>query len=186
MTPRHRDVGVRHVGVPAGLLVVVGVVGGVVTVVTVRGIVVTVVGGGVVGVVLSVVGDILGLVVTVVVGAVVADVERRRSGAASSRGGGGDRARPALAGGRRTTGERLRPRWWLHECRTVGRLADYLLDRAGRRLPEAFRDRFAEEWQDHRTHYRGWRLLWWAFCVRATAFRTAGELQQARLPRPDR
>jgi hypothetical protein len=36
-------------------------------------------------------------------------------------------------------------------CLTVEGLVNHLLDRAARQLPQAFRDRFAEEWQDHRT-----------------------------------
>jgi hypothetical protein len=65
-------------------------------------------------------------------------------------------------------------------------LAEYLLVRAVRRLPEGFRERYAEEWYEHRTHRSGCRLLWWALCVRATAARTGRELQDARLPRLDR
>src|SRR5262249_46054743 len=42
-------------------------------------------------------------------------------------------------------------------CLTVDRLVDHLLDWAARQIPEPFRERFAEEWQDHRTHRRGVR-----------------------------
>jgi hypothetical protein len=65
-------------------------------------------------------------------------------------------------------------------------LVDHLLDRAVLLLPDDDRERWAEEWAEHRTHRSGLRLLWWAWCVRATASRTAGELRHARLPRPDR
>ncbi|MGH3808722.1 MAG: hypothetical protein ACRDRU_19260 [Pseudonocardiaceae bacterium] len=68
-------------------------------------------------------------------------------------------------------------------CTSVDRLVDYLLDRAVGKLPEAFRARFVEEWQDHREHYSGWRLVWWALCVRATAMRVVAALGPARLPR---
>jgi len=86
------------------------------------------------------------------------------------------RSRAAVASGR---GHRLR----IHE--TVDYLVDYLVERAVRRLPEGARDRFAEEWLDHRSHLQGWRLLWWALCVRATAALTASELEHARLPRAE-
>ncbi|MCM3883326.1 hypothetical protein [Frankia sp. R82] len=68
----------------------------------------------------------------------------------------------------------------------VNRLATHLLDRASCQLPEPFQERFAEEWADHRTQYRGWRLLWWALCVRVTATRTARELRHSQLPHADR
>lgn len=71
----------------------------------------------------------------------------------------------------------------LSACTSVDRLADYLLDRAVGKLPEASRARFAEEWQDHRQHYSGWRLVWWALCVRATAMRTVAALGPSQLPR---
>lgn len=57
------------------------------------------------------------------------------------------------------------------------------LDQAVKKLLEASKARFAEEWQGHRTHYSGWRLVWWALCVRATAIRTVAALGPARLPR---
>ncbi|MGH3916804.1 MAG: hypothetical protein ACRDTC_25855 [Pseudonocardiaceae bacterium] len=63
-------------------------------------------------------------------------------------------------------------------------LVDYLLDRAVDKFPEGFGARFAEEWTDHRQHYSGWRLVWWALCVRATAMRTVTALgRPTRLPR---
>ncbi|MBV9313139.1 MAG: hypothetical protein JO100_05210 [Pseudonocardia sp.] len=71
----------------------------------------------------------------------------------------------------------------LSACTSVERLVDHLLDRAVGKLPEASRARFAEEWQDHRTHLSGWRLVWWALCVRALAMRTAAALGPSRLPR---
>jgi hypothetical protein len=71
----------------------------------------------------------------------------------------------------------------LHACASVDRLVDYLLDRAVEKLPAAASARFAEEWQDHRQHYSGWRLVWWALCVRATAMRTDAVLGPAGLPR---
>jgi hypothetical protein len=71
----------------------------------------------------------------------------------------------------------------LHACASVDRLVDYLLDRTVEKLPAATRARFAEEWQDHRQHYSGWRLVWWALCVRATAMHTVASLGPARLTR---
>ena len=71
----------------------------------------------------------------------------------------------------------------LQACTSVDRLVDYLLDRTVEKLPAAASARFAEEWQDHRKHYSGWRLVWWALCVRATAMRTVAALGPARLPR---
>jgi hypothetical protein len=71
----------------------------------------------------------------------------------------------------------------LHACASVDRLVDYLLDRTVEKLPAATGARFAEEWQDHRQHYSGLRLVWWALCVRATARRTVATLGPARLPR---
>ncbi len=68
----------------------------------------------------------------------------------------------------------------------IDRAINHLLARGARVIPESFRERFVEEWADHRTHYRGWRLLWWALCVRVTATRTAGELRAAQVPHPDR
>jgi hypothetical protein len=65
----------------------------------------------------------------------------------------------------------------------VDGLVDYLLERAVDTLPAAARARFAEEWLDHRQHYCGWRLVWWALWVRATALRTVAALGPARLPR---
>jgi hypothetical protein len=65
----------------------------------------------------------------------------------------------------------------------VERLVDYLLDRAVDTLPAVARARFAEEWLDHRQHYSGWRLVWWALWVRATALRTVAALEPARLSR---
>lgn len=53
---------------------------------------------------------------------------------------------------------------------------DHLLGQGVQALPAPFRERFAEEWADHRSHYRGWRLLWWALCVRVTTTRTRRKL----------
>lgn len=70
--------------------------------------------------------------------------------------------------------------------RLVEALVDHLHLRAVALLPiGADRERWAEEWAEHRTHLRGVRLVWWALCTRATASRTAAELRHARLPRPD-
>jgi choline-glycine betaine transporter len=68
-------------------------------------------------------------------------------------------------------------------CTSVERLVDYLVNRALDTLPAAARARFAEEWQDHRQHYAGWRLVWWALWVRATARRTVTALGPAGLSR---
>ena len=106
----------------------------------------------------------------------------------------------ARAGGRGSRGRWTRSSGWsgglgwlrasrggmrrlLSACTSVERLVDYLLDRAVGKLPEVSRARFAEEWQDHRTHFSGWRLVWWALCVRALAMRTAAALGPSRLPR---
>lgn len=70
-----------------------------------------------------------------------------------------------------------------HACTSVDRLGDYLLDRAVDKLPAAASARFSEEWRDHRQHYSGWRLVWWALWVRATAMRTVTALEPARLSR---
>ena len=56
------------------------------------------------------------------------------------------------------------------------RLVGYLLTKALQKLPEIFRDRFAEEWHDHRTRKSGTNLVWWALWVRITARRTATAL----------
>ncbi len=69
---------------------------------------------------------------------------------------------------------------------SVTELVDYLLACAASRLPEDDRERWVEEWADHRTHLTGIHLLWWALCTRVTASRTADELRHARLPHPDR
>jgi hypothetical protein len=98
-------------------------------------------------------------------------VRRTRSSGVSTRVG---RPRVSFSGGMR----RL-----LQAGTSVDRLVDYLLDRAVDKLPVAAGARFAEEWRDHRQHYRGWRLLWWALCVRATAMRTVAELGPARRAR---
>jgi hypothetical protein len=71
----------------------------------------------------------------------------------------------------------------LHACTSVDRLVDCLLDRAVEKLPAVASARFAEEWQDHRQHRSGWRLVWWALCVRATARHTVAGLGPAGLPR---
>jgi hypothetical protein len=70
-----------------------------------------------------------------------------------------------------------------HACTSVDRLVDYLLDRAVDKLPAAASARFTEEWRDHRQHYSGGRLVWWALCVRAMAMRTVTALEPARLSR---
>jgi len=56
------------------------------------------------------------------------------------------------------------------------RLVGHLLTKALQKLPEIFRDRFAEEWQDHRTRKSGKDLVCWALWVRITARRTATAL----------
>jgi hypothetical protein len=64
----------------------------------------------------------------------------------------------------------------------IDRLVDWLLDSAVRQLPDGLRDRWAEEWAEHRTQRRGWRLVWWALCLRAVASRTGKEYRRAQLP----
>src|SRR5439155_26150065 len=56
----------------------------------------------------------------------------------------------------------IRP--WSQACTWVDRLVGYLVDSSVRRLPEVLRDRYVEEWADHRTRLRGLRLVWWAMC----------------------
>jgi two-component system NarL family response regulator len=92
---------------------------------------------------------------------------------------------PSLGwGGRRTVDRNARQRLY---AVTVDRWVEASLAGALRRLPGQERARWAEEWSDHRSQQRGHlRMLWWAWCVRATASRTAGELGHARLPRPNR
>jgi cobalamin synthase len=84
-------------------------------------------------------------------------------------------------GSPRVSGDGLRH--LLSACTSVDRLVDYLLVWAAGKLPEASRARFAEEWHDHRQHYSGWRLVWWALCVRATAMRTVAALGPSPLSR---
>jgi hypothetical protein len=138
-----------------------------------------VIGGGVVlsGVVIG--ASVGGVDVVDVVDDFFADVRRARKGGRGRTGlrVGGWR-RPESGDVSDTPGVRLA---WV----SAGRLAEYLVARAVRR-PEGFRERYAEEWYEHRTHRSGWPLLWWALCVRATAARTGRELQDARLPHLDR
>jgi len=55
---------------------------------------------------------------------------------------------------------------------SINRLVTHLLTVSLRRLPEELRGRYREEWANHHTHLQGWRLTWWALCLRATASRT--------------
>jgi hypothetical protein len=64
----------------------------------------------------------------------------------------------------------------------IDRLVSYLLDSAVQQLPDGLWDRWAEEWAEHRTQRRGWRLVWWALCLRAVASRTGQEYRRAQLP----
>jgi hypothetical protein len=96
----------------------------------------------------------------------------------------GRRTRSGGVGGLRVCRGGTR-RGLLGACTSVECLVDYLLDRAVDRLPAAVRARFAEEWLDHRQHYCGWQLVWWALWVRATALRTVTALEPARLPREE-
>jgi hypothetical protein len=137
------------------------------------------VNGGVNGV--DFVGGVVGVGVSVLGGVVILLIARGRGHSVRGR-----RPRPSgLPGGvgwlRVSLGGTMRR--LLHACTSVDRLVDYLLDRTVDKLPAAVSARFAEEWQDHRTHYSGWRLVWWALCVRATALRTVAALGPARLPR---
>ncbi|MGH4006915.1 MAG: hypothetical protein ACRDTH_01875 [Pseudonocardiaceae bacterium] len=140
---------------PTRLLAVVGVV------------------GGVVGVVVGGVGGVVGGVLIDNAQGRGRSVRVRRTQSSGWRGGLGG-LRVSLCGNMR----RL-----LQACTSVDRLVDYLLNRTVEKLPAAASARFAEEWQDHRKHYSGWRLVWWALCVRATAMRTVTALGPARLPR---
>ncbi|WP_157240790.1 hypothetical protein [Catenuloplanes japonicus] len=63
-----------------------------------------------------------------------------------------------------------------------GRLVAFLLRSALAQLPEPVRDRWSEEWADHCSCQEGWRLVWWALCLRATAARTGREIRRAHLP----
>jgi hypothetical protein len=72
----------------------------------------------------------------------------------------------------------------LSPYRVAAAIVELLLARAIRRMPARFRDRYREEWRDHRLRHRGsMAQLWWATCVWATAGRTARELQRPDLPR---
>ena len=64
----------------------------------------------------------------------------------------------------------------------VGLLVSALLHGALLRLPLEVRDRWAEEWSDHGSQQRGWRLVWWAMCLRLAAGRMGRECRRARLP----
>lgn len=164
--------------VGVGLAVLVGgilgvLIGGVlIGGVFVPGVLVLVLGGG--GGVLVIGALVLGVTVDVVLGQVrVHSVQGHRtpSSGLSGRSGG---LRVSRSGALRDL---------LHACTSVERLADYLLDRAIDKLPPTARARFAEEWQDHRQHRSGWRRLWWALGVRATARRIVTALGPAQLPR---
>ncbi len=159
----------RRVGVVLGVLALVGV-GAVLAAAADADGVVLAVDVGVLAGVAGVADRVWTLARTLVRGRSVR-VRRTRS---SGRSGG--------AGGRRVCrGDTLRG--LLRAAPSVDRLVDYLLDRAVDTLPAASRARFAEEWQDHRQHYCGWRLVWWALWVRATAPRTVTALEPARLSR---
>jgi hypothetical protein len=156
---------------PTGLAVVTAAGGGVVVAFVAAGVVVAFIAAGVVVAFVA-----AAAAVAAVVGFVQGrgrSVRVRRTRSSGSPGGVGWR-RVSLGG----TMRRL-----LRACASVDRLVDYLLDRAVEKLPAPARARFAEEWQDHRQHYSGWRLVWWALCVRATALRTVAGIGSARLPR---
>lgn len=68
---------------------------------------------------------------------------------------------------------------------TAERLVSILLQSALAQLPPQVRERWAEEWAEHGAQRNGWRLVWWALCVRATATRTGREYRCARLPQGD-
>jgi hypothetical protein len=167
------------------LLGVIGVVVGV----GVIGVVVSVIGVVVVSVV-GIVGGDVGIVGVGVLGGVVVGVVFRARAQVRTQ---SHRVRvrrtrsSGLPGGvgwlRVSRGGTLRH--LLHACTSMDRLVDYLLDRAVDTLPVAASARFAEEWQDHRQHYSGWRLVWWALCVRVTARRTVTALGLTRLPRDE-
>jgi hypothetical protein len=137
------------------------------------GIPIVVAGGGVAGIGA---GGLGGLAAAGLVARVLTLVLQDRRVRSSSRSGGVEWPRFCRDG----TLRRL-----LRACISVERLVDYLLDRALDTLPVAARARFAEEWGDHRRHYAGWRLVWWALCVRATAPRTNTALGPARFPREE-
>lgn len=62
----------------------------------------------------------------------------------------------------------------------VAVVVDHVLASAVDRLPETDRDRWAEEWNDHRLmHDHVFGLLWWAICLRASAARLAAALEVA-------
>jgi hypothetical protein len=63
-----------------------------------------------------------------------------------------------------------------------GRLAAVLVHGAVLQLPHEQRERWAEEWAEHGAHRTGWRLLWWALCLRATAARTGREYRRVQVP----
>jgi hypothetical protein len=164
------------IGVSGVLIGVIGVLSGVI---------------GVIGGVLSVLSGVIGVIFVVLSGVIgvigdIGDVlvrerwQAMRSSRQGGRSGGSGLAQPAWRRPQAAEGDAGRR---LLVCLTVDGLVNHLLDRAARQLPQAYRDRFAEEWQDHRTHLHGLRLVWWALCARATAFRTGHELRRVELPR---
>jgi hypothetical protein len=157
-----------------GVVAVVGVVGVVAAIIGVALVVVNAADAAVITFV-GAVGVVAAVAVVVAVVGAAAQIRGRRIRRTRSSGAsGGLELRVSLGGNTR----RL-----LHACTSVDRLVDYLLDRTVEKLPAAASARFAEEWQDHRQHYSGWRLVWWALWVRATALRTVTALGPARLPR---
>lgn len=62
-------------------------------------------------------------------------------------------------------------------------LADHFLANATRRLPEAHRDRWHDEWLDHRDQLHGWRLVWWAWGVRTAARRISAIVREPEVGR---
>jgi hypothetical protein len=161
-----------------GVVAVFGVVGAAAAVVGVVAVVVDAVGAGQQGraLAITVIGAVVvAAVVGVGVAGVAAQIRGRRIRRTQSSGASGGLGLRVSRGGNM--------QHLLHACTSLDRLVDYLLDRAVDKLPAADSDRFAEEWRDHRQHFSGWRLVWWALCVRATAMHTVTALGPARLPR---
>jgi hypothetical protein len=88
------------------------------------------------------------------------------------------RWRSPIARGRRRSGPEVVDRPMVDGDWLIG----VLLRSALEQLPVEVRERWAEEWVEHSAHRSGWRLVWWAACVRATAVRTGREYRRARLP----
>ncbi|EIV93656.1 hypothetical protein [Frankia sp. QA3] len=172
MTPR---LGGDAVAVAVTVAVIAGGAAGGVAVTAVAAGVIA--GGVAVAVAVTAGGAAAGVIAGVADGVAGRLRSRRASGSRQS-----ERASGSLRGWVHRANNRGERRRLPQMCGNVDRLVDHLLARAVQQFPEHDRDRWDEEWADNRTHLKGWRQLWWALCVRATATRTAHELRATQLP----